>query len=128
MWLASIYFLITVIACVQAMIRTSVAVGGAALVACWLCYFGTAGFVGSFRAIRARQMQNYSARDLIGIGTVAVIANVSGLVLMIWSGFRVGLFGFVLNGVFWMFIGVVIAIITTKKEFALSSRSPWQKS
>jgi hypothetical protein len=63
MWLVSIYFMLTVIASVQAMANTSFGVGSAALLAYVPCYFGTAGFVGSFRAIRARQMKSYRARD-----------------------------------------------------------------
>jgi hypothetical protein len=119
MWLVAIYFLITVITCAQAMVKASFGVGGAALVACALCYFGTAGFVGSFRAIRARQMKNYSAKDLLGIGAIAVALNAAGLVLIIWSGFWIGFLGVVVAGVYWALIGMLIAVLTTKKEHAL---------
>jgi hypothetical protein len=101
MWLAFVYFALTVITCVQAMINSSFAVGGAALLAYALCYFGTAGFVGSFRAIRARQMKNYSARDLLGIGAVAVLVDAAGLALVIWSGFWIGFGRVVVQGVYW---------------------------
>ena len=119
MWLASTYFLITVITCVQAMVKTSFGVGGAALVAYALCYFGTAGFAGSFRAIRARKMKSYSAKDLLRIGAVAVVLNAAGLVLIIWSGFWIGFSGVVVEGVYWALIGILIAVLTTKKEHAL---------
>jgi hypothetical protein len=119
MWLPSIYFMLTLITCVQAMINSSFRVGGAALLGCTLCYFGTAGFTGSFRAIRAQQMKNYSARDLAGIGAGAVLLNAGGLALIIWSGFWVGLFGVAVQGVYWALLGILIATLTTKKEHAL---------
>jgi len=65
MWLAYLYFLVTVITCVQAIFNNSLKVGGVALVAFALCYFGTAGFVSSFRA---RLQKNYKPTDLLGIG------------------------------------------------------------
>jgi hypothetical protein len=49
-WISYIYFLVTLLTCVRAMFKSSFAVGAMALVASALCYFGTAGFVGSFRA------------------------------------------------------------------------------
>jgi hypothetical protein len=119
MWLVSIYFLLTVIACVQAMVNISFGVGSAALLAYALCYFGTAGFVGSFRAIRARQMKSYRARDLIGISAVAVVLCGAGLTLIIWSGFWIRFFGVVIQGLYWALLGILIAVLTTKKEHAL---------
>ena len=67
-----IYFLVTVITCVQAIFKSSLAVGGAALVACALCFFAVATFVAS---VLARHEKGYSTANLIGIGAIATMTR-----------------------------------------------------
>jgi hypothetical protein len=55
-WLAYIYFLVTVITCIQVVFTSTLTVGAAALVACALCFIGPAGLIGS---LRARHENNY---------------------------------------------------------------------
>lgn len=116
MWLAFVYFLLTLIACGQAAMSASIRVGGAALLGYALCYFATATLSGSYRA---RRIKDSSNRDLATIGVIAVALVAAGLALITWSGFRIGLFGVVMPGVYWALLGVVIAALTTKKEHAL---------
>lgn len=112
-WLAYIYFTVTVITCIQVMSKSSLASGAAALVACALCFIGPAGFIGS---LRARHENNYKAKELIGIAAFAVVLTAAGVVLMIWSGFGLNLFGVAIEGPYWAFTGMFIALIVTKKE------------
>ena len=53
------------------------------------------------------------------IGAIAVALVAVGLGLIVWSGFRVGLFGVVTPGIFWAILGIIIAALTTKKERSL---------
>jgi hypothetical protein len=115
-WFSYIYFLVTVITCVQAMFQSSFAVGAMALAASALCYFGTAGFAGSFRA---RRDKNYTPKDLAVIAAIAVVLSVAGVALMAWSGFWLRLLGVSIAGPMWCFIGILVASLTTKREHAL---------
>ncbi len=115
-WIAQIYIVLTLITCVQAMFNSSFSVGGAALVACALSYFGTAGFVGSFLARREKKS---TTPELLGIATIAVVLAAAGIALISWSGFRVGLFGVTINGPLWALTGVAVALVTTKKKHAM---------
>jgi hypothetical protein len=116
MWLTYLYFLLTVITCVQAIFKSSLRVGAAALIACSLCYFGTAGFVGSFRA---RDLKSYKTKELTGIAVIAIVLTAAGLALMTWSRFWIELFGVAIDGSYWALLGILIAAFTTKKEHAL---------
>src|SRR5260221_11005293 len=89
-WIAQIYIVLTLITCVQAMFNSSFSVGGAALVACALSYFGTAGFVGWFLARREKKS---TPPGFLGIATIAVgfAAGLSDLIS--WSRFPGGVFG-----------------------------------
>jgi|GEM_PF-2624867 len=116
-WPTYTYFLITIITCIQAMMGSSFRVGASALVACCLCFFGTAGVVGSYRA---RREKNYGTRDLAGIGAIGVTLVVAGLGLINWAGFWIGLVGVTIGGPLWCVIGVVIAVLITSKEHALT--------
>jgi len=107
---------VTVITCVQAIFNNSLKVGGVALVAFALCYFGTAGFVSSFRA---RLQKNYKPTDLLGIGVIAVVLCGAGLVLVSWSEFWISFSGVGIEGLYWALLGILIATLTTKKEHAL---------
>jgi hypothetical protein len=115
-WISYIYFLVTLLTCVQAMFRSSFAVGAMALAASTLCYFGMAGFAGSFRA---RRDKNYNPKDLAGIAAIAVVLSVAGIALMAWSGFWLNLFGVYIAGPMWCLIGILVASLTTKREHAL---------
>jgi hypothetical protein len=108
--------LVTLITTIQAMFSSSFRVGAAALVACALCYFGTAGFVGSWRA---KRIKDYKATDLLGIGTVAVVLNAAGIALMLWCSFWINAFGIEVQGLYWVVAGIIIAALTTKREHAL---------
>jgi Na+/proline symporter len=102
---------------IRAMFKSSFTVGAMALAASALCYFGTAGFAGSFRARRAK---NYNPKDLAGIGAIAVVLSVAGIALMAWSGFWLSLFGVFIAGPMWCLVGILVASLTTKREHALS--------
>jgi hypothetical protein len=110
------YIVITLITTVPVMINDSLSVGAAALAGCALSYFGVATFVGSFLA---RREKKYSATDLAGIGAIAACLTAAGFALVIWSGFRLDLFGLTIKGEVWAFIGICVAIITTRKSDAL---------
>jgi hypothetical protein len=115
-WISYIYFLVTLLTCVQAMFKSSFTVGAMALAASALSYFGTAGFAGSFRA---RRDKNYNPKDLAGIGAIAVVLSVAGIALMAWSGFWLSLFGVFIAGPMWCLVGILVASLTTKREHAL---------
>lgn len=112
-WLAYIYFLLTVITCVQVTFKSSLVSGASALVACVLSFVGPAGFIGS---LRARNENNYSARDLVGIAAIAAILTTAGVSLMIWSGFGLTIYDVDIEGLYWALTGLFIALIVTKKE------------
>jgi hypothetical protein len=114
-----VYWLITVITCVQVMYKSSIVVGVSAFVACALCYVGASGFMGS---LLARREKEYRAIDLVGIGAVAVVTIAAGSALMIWSGFRMRLFDFELNGLVWALIGALSAVAVVRTEDALEGR------
>jgi hypothetical protein len=116
MWLAFVYFLITLIVCGQAIFKASIFAGGVALLGYALCYLATATFVGSYKA---RQMKGSTSADLVMIGGIAAVLIAVGLGLTVWSGFRVGPFDVVIPGIYWAILGIIIATLTTKKEHAL---------
>ncbi len=53
------------------------------------------------------------------IGAIAIVLCAGGLALMVWSGFWVDIYGVVIGGAAWSVIGIIIAVLTTKKEHAL---------
>jgi hypothetical protein len=73
-------------------------------------------FVGSFRA---RHDKNYGPKELTGIAVIAVVLSAAGLALMAWSGFWLNLFGVSIEGTSWCFIGIFVAVLTTKREHGL---------
>jgi hypothetical protein len=111
-----IYFTLTVITCFQAMLNSSFAVGGGALVACALCFFAVATFIAS---VLARREKEYSTKELIGIGVIAAILTAGGLALMVWSGFWINLYGVSIQGIYWALLGIVTAIVVARKKDAL---------
>jgi len=112
----SAYFTFTVITSVQAIFNSSFAVGASALVACALSFFGVATLAGSFLA---RHEKGYSLKDLIVIGMIAVILVAAGLALIFWSGFRIIVSGNVIEGPYWALVGIVTALLVTRKKDAL---------
>jgi hypothetical protein len=110
------YLVITLLLCGQVALTGSFVVGGSALVGFALCYFATATFFGSFYA---RREKKYSMTDLAGIGGIAVVLVAAGLALVVWSGFWLNLFGVTVSGLVWALIGIVVAVLTTKKQHAL---------
>jgi hypothetical protein len=111
-----IFWLVTLIVCVQAMFKSSAMVGASALVACALCYAGASGFMGS---LIARREKNYSTFDLMVMGVIALVIIAAGSALMIWSGFRMSLFNVGISGVTWALLGAVSAVVVVRKEDAL---------
>jgi hypothetical protein len=111
-----IYFTVTITTCVQAIFKSSLAVGGAALVACALCFFAVATFIAS---LLARHEQGYGAVDLFGIGAIATALTATGLGLMAWSGFRIVIYDLSLQGTYWAVLGIVTACVTARKNDAL---------
>jgi len=110
------YLTLTALTCVSAMVKSSLSVGAAALAGSLLCFFAVATFCASFLAKREHQ---YKATDLLGIGAIATVLTVTGFALMIWSGFWISLYGVVIEGPYWVLIGILAAIVTAKKSFAL---------
>lgn len=111
-----IYFTVTVITCVQAIFKSSFAVGGAALAACALCFFAMATFIAS---VLARREKGYSAVDLIGIGAIATALTAVGLALMVWSEFRIIIYGVNIQGTYWALLGIFTAHVVARKKDAL---------
>ena len=98
------------------MLTSSLVVGLAALVACALCYWGAAAFMGS---LIARREHGYRGTDLVGIGSLALILIVAGSALMAWSGFSLRAFDVEISGVAWTFLGAISAVVVVRKEDAL---------
>src|SRR5260221_9597881 len=86
-WIAQIYIVLTLITCVQAMFNSSFSVGGAALVACALSYFGTAGFVGSFLARREKKS---NTPGILGSAIIAGVFPAGGMLPFSLVVFRGG--------------------------------------
>ena len=115
MWIAYVYIVITILTCAQATFNSSIGVGAGALAASAFCYFGAATLAGSWRA---RHDKKYGSGELAGIGVIALALCCAGFALMKWSGFWMNLFGASIKGPVWCAIGIVIALITTKRELA----------
>lgn len=114
--LFAIYIIFTLIISAEVFFSGSFIVSGAALLASALCCFGTASLVGSWLA---RREKNYSPKDLAIIGAIAVVLSAAGIALMAWSGFHFKFFGVRIEGTLWAIIGIVVAVLATKKEYAL---------
>lgn len=112
-WLTYIYFLLTLIACVQAAFGSSIKVGLGALAGFALSYFGTATYIGS---VRARKDLNSTKGTLIGINAIALVLNFAGLGLVYWSEFRLWFGSVEIIGLLWALVGIVIAVIATRKQ------------
>jgi hypothetical protein len=111
-----IFWLITILVCVQTMYRSSFMVGASALFACALCYAGAAGFMGS---LIARREKKYRAVDLAAIGAIALAIIAAGSALMIWSGFWMRIFDVKVDGLVWALLGALSAVVVVRKEDAL---------
>jgi hypothetical protein len=109
-------FFISILTTGQVMFRSSVSVGVSALAASALGFFGTASFFGS---LLARREKKYSALDLAGIGAIALVLVIAAFGLMLWSGFSLSLDGVLIPGSFWVVVGVITALLGTKKPDAL---------
>jgi hypothetical protein len=114
--LTLIYTILSVIAAIPIMIKSSFVVGIGVLVACAFSFFGTATFVGSFLA---RKEKAYTLIDLIGIGSIAAILVAVSFMIAYWTGFRVIFEGWIINGFYWLLIGMLMAPLVTRKENAL---------
>lgn len=121
-WLRFAYFVITLFTCAQVMFRSSIGVGFGALGGAALCFLSAATFVGSYRA---RREQSYCLKDLAGIGATAAVLCGAGFALMLWTGWRITIYGLVIPGFIWAIVGIVIAVVTTtKKDVAARTGSP----
>jgi hypothetical protein len=107
------YLTLTVLTAGQVMLFKSFPVGASALAASALCFFGAATFVGSFLA---RREMKYSWKDLLGIDSIAAVLVAAGFGLMIWSGFRTTLFGVVIEGPYWLLLGIGTALLVTERN------------
>jgi hypothetical protein len=114
--LTLIYTTLSVIAAIPIMIKSSFVVGIGVLVACAFSFFGTATFFGSFLA---RKEKAYTLIDLIGIGSIAAILVAVSFMIAYWTGFRVLFEGWIINGFYWLLIGMLMALLVTRKENAL---------
>jgi hypothetical protein len=111
-----IFWLITIITCVQAMYKSSLVVGVSALLACALCYWGASAFMGS---LLARREKGHRPIDIMGIGAIALVLIAAGSALMVWSGFWMRLFDVEVDGLVWALLGALSAVIVVRKEDAL---------
>jgi hypothetical protein len=111
-----IYTILSVIAAISIMIKGSFVVGIGVLAACAFSFFGTATFVGSFLARKEKALR---MTDLIGIGSIAVILVVVSFMLAYWTGFRVIFEGWIIGGFYWLLIGMLTALLVTRKQDAL---------
>ena len=114
--LTLIYAIVSLIAAISITIKGSFVVGMGVLVACAFSFFGTATFVGSFLA---RKEKAFTVIDLIGIGSIAAILVAMGFMLAYWTGFRVIFEGWIIDGFYWLLIGMLTALLVTRKENAL---------
>lgn len=73
----------------------------------------------ALQVLTVRDVTNYSLKDLAGIAAVAVALSAAGVALMAWSGFWLSLFGVSIEGPIWCFVGILVALLTTKREHAL---------
>jgi hypothetical protein len=113
---ALIFWLITILGCVQTMYRSSFAVGASALAACALCYIGASAFKGS---LLARGEKDYRASEVAAVGAIALAVIAAGLALMMWSGFWLPLFDVEIGGVAWALLGAISAVVVVRKADAL---------
>jgi hypothetical protein len=111
-----IYTTLSLIAAISIMIKGSFVVGIGVLVACAFSFFGTATFVGSFLA---RKEKAYTMIDLMGIGSIAAILVAVSFMLAYWTGFRVIFEGWMVDGFYWLLIGMLTALLITRKQDAL---------
>jgi len=107
-----IYIFVTVIACGEVFFSGSFGASGAGLLGSVLCCFGTSSFVGPWLA---RREKNYRLGDLSAIGAIAAVLDAAGIALLAWSGFRFKVFDVVIAGPTWAVIGIVVAMVATKK-------------
>jgi hypothetical protein len=114
--LTLIYAIVSLITAISIMIKASLVVGLGVLVACTFSFFGTVTFVGSFLA---RKEKAYRMIDLIGIGSIAAILVAMSFMLAYWTGFRVIFEGWIIDGFYWLLIGMLMALLVTRKENAL---------
>ena len=118
-WLSYYYFLITLLVCVLAAFNSSFIVGAAALVACALCYFGTARFT---KSVYARRDKNYDLKELVGLAAIAAVLSVAGIIIMAWSGLWLRLYSITVDGPVWCLIGILVALLATTREPALQGQ------
>jgi CHASE2 domain-containing sensor protein len=117
---ALIYWLITILGCVQTMYKSSFTVGVSALAACALCYIGASGFMGLLLARREKgREKDYRTSDLAAAGAIALAVIAAGLALMMWSGFWLPLFDVEIGGVPWALLGAISAAVVVRKADAL---------
>jgi hypothetical protein len=114
--LTLIYSILSLIAAISIMIKGSLVVGLGVLAACAFSFFGTATFVGSFLA---RKEKAFRAIDLIGIGSIATILVALAFMIAYWTGFRVIFESYVIDGFYWVLIGMLAALLATTKQNAL---------
>lgn len=95
------------------MYRSSSTVGTAALVACVLCYWGAAGFMGS---LLSRREKNFRPLDIVAMAAIALAVIAAGAALMFWSGFWMRLFDVEIDGVVWALLGAVSAVMVVRKD------------
>lgn len=112
-----VFWVITIWTCGQTAFLVSATVGIAAFVACALCYGAAAGFAGS---VISRQQNHYRLFDLVGIGALAIIVFGVGLVLMVWSEFRLSLFDVRIEGVVWAICGALSALFVIRPRDAIA--------
>jgi hypothetical protein len=114
--LVLIYSFVSLITAIAIMIEGSFVVGLGVIVACAFGFFGPATFVASFLA---RKEKVYKAADLIGIGSIASVLVAASFGLAYWTDFRVVVEGYVIDGFYWLLIGMLTACVIARKKDAL---------
>ncbi len=108
-----IYSFVTLVICGEEFFSGSFTVAGVTLLASSVCCFGTAYFVGSWLV---RGEKNYTPKDLAVTGAIAVVVGAAGVALTAWSSFHFRFFGVTIEGPSWAVIGMVVALLATKKN------------
>ena len=112
-----LYVVITVITVISTINRGSLWVGISVLAASVLSYWGSAGFVG---ALLERKTKWYRTIDLIGMGAIATLPIAAAFVLAYWSDFQIDIFGYNIDGFYWVLLGMIVPIIVVRPKDILS--------
>jgi hypothetical protein len=116
-----LYVIITVIAVISTINRGALGAAICVLAASVLSYLGSAAFTG---ALLERKTKRYRTIDLIGMGAFATLPIAAAFVLAHWSDFEIGIFGYNIDGFYWVLLGMIVPIIVVRPKDILSGWTP----